>query len=77
MRLTLRWERLAETKSAAEVARKNAADKLAVAETELAEVEKQSRDADKKIRSGKRRESTLRKLSLSRWRFISPNLLNE
>ena len=42
-------KRLAETKSAAEVARKNASDKLAVAETELTEVEKQSRDADKKL----------------------------
>ena len=36
-------KRLSETKSAAEEARKNAADKLAVAETELSEVEKQSR----------------------------------
>ena len=42
-------KRLSETKSAAEEARKNAADKLVVVETELAEVEKQSRDADKKL----------------------------
>ena len=51
-------KRLTETKSAAEEARKNAADKLAVAETELAEVEKQSRDADKKL--GLEREERVR-----------------
>ena len=51
-------KRLSETKSAAEEARKNAADKLAVAETELAEVEKQSRDADKKL--GLEREERVR-----------------
>jgi chromosome segregation protein len=51
-------KRLSETKSTAEEARKNAADKLAVAETELAEVEKQSRDADKKL--GLEREERVR-----------------
>ena len=51
-------KRLSETKSAAEEARKNAADKLAVAEIELAEVEKQSRDADKKL--GLEREERVR-----------------
>ena len=51
-------KRLSETKCAAEEARKNAADKLAVAETELAEVEKQSRDADKKL--GLEREERVR-----------------
>ena len=51
-------KRLSETKGAAEEARKNAADKLAVAETELAEVEKQSRDVDKKL--GLEREERVR-----------------
>ena len=54
----MQMTRLSETKSAAEEARKNAADKLAVAETELAEVEKQSRDADKKL--GLEREERVR-----------------
>jgi chromosome segregation protein len=54
----MQMTRLSETKSAAEEARKNAADKLAVAETGLAEVEKQSRDADKKL--GLEREERVR-----------------
>ena len=49
---------LEETKGSAELARKNAADKLAVAETELADVEKRSRDADKKL--GLEREERVR-----------------
>ena len=68
-------DKLSETKSAAEEA-KNAADKLAVAEAEVAGEEKQSRDADKKL--GLEREERVRcEAPLSRWRFISQNLLSE